>query len=128
MLSTVVLPAPLGPMTDMISPRGTSKLTLVTACTPPNDLERSCSSRMAPVFAPGPTPLARPSAWAAGTAPAGGAGARNVESLTRAPSREPPLPAAVVLHVTITLALPHPGEAEVELLDVLVLADRLRVA
>src|SRR2546422_4884832 len=38
MFSTVVLPAPLGPMTETISPFVTSRLTRVTACTPPNAL------------------------------------------------------------------------------------------
>src|SRR5882724_3977042 len=44
MLSSVVLPAPLGPMTDRISPRRTSRLTRVTAWTPPNALETSLIS------------------------------------------------------------------------------------
>ena len=39
------------------------------------------------------------------------------------PSRQPPLPAPVVLDVAIALALPHAGQPQVELLDVLVLAD-----
>src|SRR3989304_5461136 len=42
--------------------------------------------------------------------------------------RQPPLPPPVVLHVAVALALPDAGEAEVELLDVLVLAQRLGVA
>src|SRR4026208_923906 len=41
MLSSVVLPAPLGPMTERISPRRTSRLTRFTARTPPKDLETS---------------------------------------------------------------------------------------
>src|SRR3989442_12450892 len=39
MLSTVVLPAPLGPITEKISPFWTSRLTFVTAWTPPNAFE-----------------------------------------------------------------------------------------
>src|SRR5438093_6407547 len=49
-------------------------------------------------------------------------------SRSRSPSRQPPLPPPIMLHVAIRLALPHPRQPEVELLDVLVLADRLRVA
>src|SRR3984893_6398591 len=61
MLSSVVLPAPLGTMTDRISPRRTSRLTRPTACTPPKDLETSAisswalmagSSREPPLAAP----------------------------------------------------------------------------
>src|SRR4051794_41774094 len=36
MLKNVVLPAPLGPMSDTIDPRGMSKSTLLTAVRPPN--------------------------------------------------------------------------------------------
>src|SRR3990172_9279850 len=43
-------------------------------------------------------------------------------------SREPPLAPLVVLHVPVALALAHAREPKVELLDVLVLADRLSVA
>src|SRR5439155_14832864 len=43
-------------------------------------------------------------------------------------SRQPPLAPAVMLHVAIALPLPDAGEPEVELLDVLVLADRPGVA
>src|SRR5207245_10280675 len=42
-------------------------------------------------------------------------------------SRQPSLPSSVVLHVPIALALADTGQAQIELLDVLVLADRLRV-
>src|SRR5688572_20918131 len=41
MLSSVVLPAPLGPITDMRAPWVTSRLTRLTACTPPKDLDTS---------------------------------------------------------------------------------------
>src|SRR5262245_11247272 len=95
MLRTVVFPAPFGPMTDMISPLGTSKLTFCTACTPPNDLETS---------------------WISSNA------------LTSGPSREPPLSPAIVLHVPIALALPDSAQSQIELFDVLVVGDRLRVA
>src|SRR5215470_11579595 len=93
MLSSVVLPAPLGPITESRSPWLTSTLTLLTACTPPNDLETSRTSRRA---------------------------------LIR--SREPALPPAVVLHVAVALALPDAGEPQIELLDVLVIADGTGVA
>src|SRR5205807_1320670 len=43
-------------------------------------------------------------------------------------SRQPPFAASIVLDVTVALPLPHAGESQVELLDVLVLADRPRVA
>src|SRR3954468_5128375 len=36
MLKNVVLPAPLGPMSDTIDPRGMSKSTLLTAVRPPH--------------------------------------------------------------------------------------------
>src|SRR5215468_9321000 len=93
MFSSVVLPAPLGPITESRSPWLTSRLTLLTACTPPNDLETSRISRRA---------------------------------LMR--SREPALPPAVVLHVAVALALPDAGEPQIELLDVLVIADGAGVA
>src|SRR6059036_3265642 len=96
MLSSVVLPAPLGPMTDRISPRRTSRLTRITAWTPPKALETSLIS-----------------SW---------------ELIPRNLSRQPPLPAPVVLHVAVALALAHAGEPQVELLDVLVVADGLAVA
>src|SRR3990170_6860997 len=41
MLSSVVLPAPFGPITDSSSPRRTSRLTRLTAWTPPKCLETS---------------------------------------------------------------------------------------
>src|SRR5262245_3083770 len=41
MLRSVVLPAPLGPITDISSPCRTSRLTRLTAWTPPNDFETS---------------------------------------------------------------------------------------
>src|SRR2546426_2775085 len=96
MLRSVVLPAPLGPMTDRISPRRTSRLTRITAWTPPKALETSLIS-----------------SW---------------ELIPRNLSRQPPLPAPVVLHVAVALALAHAGEPQVELLDVLVVADGLAVA
>src|SRR5438132_8710932 len=43
-------------------------------------------------------------------------------------SRQPPLAAAVVLDVAVALPLPDAREPQVELLDVLVLADRPGVA
>src|SRR5687767_7038437 len=92
MLSSVVLPAPFGPMTETISPRGTSRLTRVTAWTPPNALETSRISSCALTTRLGS-------------------------------SRQPPLSATVVLHVAITLPLTDAGQAQVELLDVLVAAD-----
>src|SRR5437762_8019493 len=141
MLSTVVLPAPLGPMTETISPFVTSRLTRVTACTPPNALLTSRISTNALKASPRrgrrtgapparrPLPQPPPGSWSNRGAPlprgrppprrARPAGAR---------SRQPPLAPTVVLHVAIGLALAHPGQAEVELLDILVLADRLRVA
>ena len=88
MFSSVVLPAPLGPMTERSSPSLTSTLTRLTACTPPNDLDTS-----------------------------------RISSRALMRSREPALAPAVVLHVAVALALPDAGEPQIELLDVLVLAD-----
>src|SRR4029453_19349659 len=47
MFSSVVLPAPLGPITESRSPSLTSTLTRLTACTPPNDFDTSRTSRRA---------------------------------------------------------------------------------
>src|SRR5262247_2128289 len=93
MFSSVGLPAPLGPITESRSPWLTSRLTRLTACTPPNDLETSRTSRRA---------------------------------LIR--SREPAFPPAVVLQVAVALELPDAGEPQIELLDVLVIADGAGVA
>src|SRR5947207_8976794 len=85
MLSTVVFPAPLGPITETISPFWTSRLTLVTACTPPNAFETSRISTSALIRRSGPRTR----------------GAR---------SREPSLPPAVVLDVAVALPLPDARE------------------
>src|SRR6266536_2449177 len=50
-LKSVVLPAPLGPMMALIEPRGTLKLTRVTAWKPPKLLLRSrTSSNLSPAW------------------------------------------------------------------------------
>src|SRR5436309_7164891 len=51
-LSKVVLPAPFGPMTPMMSPCSTSKVTPVRALTPPNRLltSRTASKLIAPTL------------------------------------------------------------------------------
>src|SRR5574341_200285 len=54
MLSRVVLPAPFGPITDKISPCSTSRLTCVTAWTPPNAFETSRISSSALIRRRGP--------------------------------------------------------------------------
>src|SRR2546422_358456 len=54
-LRTVLLPAPLGPITAIASPADTSKLTSCTAVTPPNRFVR-CSTRSGrglPTIGPG---------------------------------------------------------------------------
>ena len=43
-LNRVVLPAPFGPITALILPAGTPKLTSLTACRPPNRLCTALSS------------------------------------------------------------------------------------
>src|SRR2546430_10716229 len=53
-LSRVVLPAPLGPMMDRISPSWTSRLTRLTAWTPPNAFETSRISTSALILRRGP--------------------------------------------------------------------------
>src|SRR5438093_12561567 len=66
-LSRVVLPAPLGPMMDRISPSWTSRLTRLTAWTPPNAFETPrTSTRLIlrrgprrPPPRPSPEPIAR---------------------------------------------------------------------
>src|SRR6185369_10841847 len=104
MFSSDVLPAPLGPITETRSPCATSRLTRLTACTPPKALETSRISSRA---------LIR---WLA-------------ILVDRAlHSSQPPLAPPVVLDVTIALALPDTAQPQVELADVLVLADGLGVA
>ena len=44
MLSVVVLPAPLGPMTPTISHSPARRLTFLAACTPPKWMEQPCTS------------------------------------------------------------------------------------
>jgi len=69
-LSTVLLPAPLGPMSPMISPSSTDTLTLLTAANPPKCRERSLTSRIAMTVnaSPGLSPAAMPVAPAVGGA------------------------------------------------------------
>ena len=57
-LNSVVLPAPLGPITAKIAPSGTAKLTSATARNPLKFFETSATSSSAPCQAPG---LSRPS-------------------------------------------------------------------
>src|SRR6058998_3478547 len=123
-LSRVVLPAPLGPMMDRISPSWTSRLTRLTAWTPPNAFETSRISTSALILRRGPRrPPPRPPPEPI---------ARAKPALETQPpseySREPALAPAVVLHVAVALPLADAGEPQVELLDVLVLADRPGVA
>src|SRR5439155_21370325 len=64
MLSTVVLPAPFGPIIEKTWPASTSRLTFVTAWTPPNDFETSRISTCALIcpeggYAPLPEPPPR---------------------------------------------------------------------
>src|SRR5688572_10890624 len=135
-LSSVVLPAPFGPMTDTISPLATSKPTPLTACTPPNDFETSRSSTwvltgwficLGSPLAHVAMPRSPPSNGA--TTPGAGARAcrpprpqppprgRSVGDCSPFPrSRQPSLAAPVVLHVPVALAPPDPGEPEIELL------------
>src|SRR3990172_12562380 len=54
MLSSVVLPAPFGPITDRIAPGSTSRLRRVTAWTPPNVLDTSRISSSALIRRRGP--------------------------------------------------------------------------
>src|SRR5438046_2783864 len=54
MLSTVVLPAPFGPIIEKTWPASTSRLTFVTAWTPPNDFETSRISTCALIGRRGP--------------------------------------------------------------------------
>src|SRR5687768_10594823 len=107
MLRRLVLPAPLGPMTDSTSPLGTSRLTWLTACTPPNDLETSRISTSALTTA---TACRR-----RGPRRASGHSTDDGPSRCRSePSRQPPLAPAVVLHVAVALALPHSRESQVK--------------
>src|SRR3990172_6314048 len=54
MLSSVVLPAPFGPITDRTAPGSTSRLRRVTAWTPPNVLDTSRISSSALIRRRGP--------------------------------------------------------------------------
>src|SRR5262249_60561457 len=51
-LKNVLLPAPLGPMIARISPRGTAKLTLLSAVSPPNRTVSLSVRRIAPEDSP----------------------------------------------------------------------------
>src|SRR5215831_4401890 len=62
-LKSVVLPAPLGPISANISPRLTSKLTSSTAVRPPNRLVTLRSLRMAPSLIRGPRKIADFVGW-----------------------------------------------------------------
>src|SRR6266540_274430 len=135
-LRRVVLPAPLGPITDRISPGRTSRLTRATAWTPPKCLETSAISSCAltklrrgapPPFRTSPHRVAPAKPALEAPKPSRG-GLRTTLLRLLSRSRQPPLAALVVLDVAVALALADAGEAEVELLDVLVLADRLAVA
>ena len=53
-LKNVLLPAPLGPMTARISPRCTSKLTLLSAVRPPKRMVRPSVRSMAAEASPRP--------------------------------------------------------------------------
>src|SRR6059036_335194 len=131
MLRSVVLPAPLGPITERISPRGTSRLTRVTACTPPKAFDTSrissCELTTATAFrrrGPRPPPPRPPPERVAPAKPAlerrdahAASSVLACRSFLR--SRQPPLATAVVLDVAVALALPDARQPEVELLDVL---------
>src|SRR5436190_2830026 len=56
-LKNVDLPAPLGPMTARISPRGTAIDTLLSAARPPKRIVRPSMRRMGPSADDGPRPL-----------------------------------------------------------------------
>src|SRR5438093_160822 len=173
-LSRVVLPAPVGPMMDRISPSWTSRLPRLTAWTPPNAFETSRISTSAlilrtgprrPPPRPPPEPIARAKPaleTPRSTVPGhlvthdGGLGleppdaprgsnrrferrlrrrnpvrGRGIGRGAQPPSeysREPSLAAPIMLHVAVALPLADAGEPQVELLDVLVLADRPGVA
>src|SRR5690554_1844126 len=62
MLNSVVLPAPLGPMTPIISPAGTVRVTSVRILIPPTAKLRFCTSSAAELGG-----MAKPS-WCAGPA------------------------------------------------------------
>src|SRR5215471_19050316 len=64
-LNSVVLPAPLGPMSAVIAPRWTSSLLTRTACSPPKVLVTSCATRMGSGL-PTPGSAATPASWDTG--------------------------------------------------------------
>src|SRR5262245_36818252 len=99
MFRSVVLPAPFGPMTDTIDPCRTAKSTPRTACTPPKDFDVPWTS----------------------SCKSGPAAPRST------PSAQPALTPAIMLDVPVALAMANAGETQVELLDVLVVADHGRV-
>src|SRR3990170_3020336 len=98
MLRRVVFPAPFGPITDSSSPRRTSRLTRLTAWTPPKAFETPAISSCV------------------------------TGSMRRPVSGQPPLATMVMLDVAVALALADSRQPQVDLLDVFVVADRLRVA
>src|SRR5687768_14230364 len=119
MLSRLVLPAPLGPITDMISPLDTSRLTCDTACTPPKDFDTSRISSSALTTATacrrrGPRrPPPRPPPGSIAVAKPLEAAPPHTQPTSA--SRQPPLPPAVVLDVAVALTLAHAAEAQIEL-------------
>src|SRR5438876_3301400 len=119
MLRSEVLPAPFGPITETSSARPTSRSTPLTAWTPPNDLETPWTLSWALIGPPErrPPPRRAPPAR-------GGRRPRRPASgdprIAGAASREPSLAAPVVLDVAVAPAPTDAGEAEIELLDVLV--------
>src|SRR5439155_1391874 len=119
MLRSEVLPAPFGPITETSSSRPTSRSTPLTAWTPPNDLETLWTLSWALMGPPERRPPPRRAPPARGgrrpRRPASGA-----LRIAGAASREPSLAAPVVLDVAVAPAPTDAGEAEIELLDVLV--------
>src|SRR5499427_8182677 len=65
-LKSVVLPAPLGPISAKTSPRRTSKLTSSTAVRPPNRLVTFWRLRMTPSLIRGPREIADFVGWSCG--------------------------------------------------------------
>src|SRR5437870_5105856 len=127
MLISDVLPAPFGPITDNSTPRSTSRSTWLTGLPAAERLGAVTAPELSAHTPPHPPVIQPPFERRLGRRHPQGGGSEG----GRSPPprlRQPALPALVVLHVAVALPLADAGEPEVELLDVFVGGEFLRLA